>query len=343
MISSESIVLEHEFEGAEEAIEDRQIDLGIHVGNKKRSKYSGADSNQTEEAVPMEAELEKSSSTTDMVLSVIDSTVSACSLLEVPSPRSFNSSLIKDTSSDDEFRIEIEKVDEGEVCEQSALFAARFPQADRHKPEPFVQCKRRCSDEDVANQTAKLVRMAGCSEQAVEKMKDKLIHELYQHAEELEEPDKSLLQEALKKYSEFPWQSSSLYLKTGTAKDPNGRGLSLLHLLDLLANSQAHLLVMNEEIALHMKRISEARFNNNLRNLGYEDSGNRRLLSRSIHSTGLSLQKLVKCIEELDTNINGRIAKSISPLSLSPHLTVPLICSLSSVAFISLAYYFLRK
>ena len=37
MISAESIVLEHEFEGAEEeAIEDRQIDLGIHVGNKKR-------------------------------------------------------------------------------------------------------------------------------------------------------------------------------------------------------------------------------------------------------------------------------------------------------------------
>ena len=133
----------------------------------------------------VDAELEKSSSTTDMVLSVIDSTVSACSLLEVPSPRSFNSSLIKDTSSDDEFRIEIEKVDEGEMCEQSVLFAARFPQADRHKPEPFVQCKRRCSDEDVANQTAKLVRMAGCSEQAVEKMKDKLIHELYQHAEEV--------------------------------------------------------------------------------------------------------------------------------------------------------------
>ncbi|PAV73658.1 hypothetical protein WR25_18832 [Diploscapter pachys] len=315
MISSESIVLEHEFKGAEEeAIEDRQIDLGIHVGNKKRSKYSGAGSNQTEEAVQVEAELEKSSSTTDIVLSVIDSTVSACSLLEVPSPRSFNSSLIKDTSSDDEF-----KIDEGEVCEQSVLFAARFPQADRHKPEPFVQCKRR-SDEGVVNQTAKLVRMAGCSEQAVEKMKDKLIHELYQHAEELEEPDRSRLQEALKKYSEFPWQSSSLCLKTGTAKDPNGCGLSLLHLLDLLANSQAHLLVMNEEIALHMekkptkprltrfrKRISEARFNDNLRNLGYEDSGNRRLLSRSIHSMGLSLQKLVKCIEDLDTNINGRM------------------------------------
>lgn len=121
-----------------------------------------------------------------MVLSVIDSTVSACSLLEVPSPRSFNSSLIKDTSSDDEFKIEIEKVDEGEVCEQSALFAARFPQAaDRHKPEPFVQCKRRRPDEDMVNQTAKLVRMAGCSEQTVEKMKDKPIHELYQHAEEV--------------------------------------------------------------------------------------------------------------------------------------------------------------
>ena len=132
----------------------------------------------------VEAELERSSSTTDMVLSVIDSTVSACSLLEVPSPRSFNSSLIKDTSSDDEFKIEIEKVDEGEVCEQTVLFAARFPQADRHKPEPFVQCKHR-SDEDVVNQTAKLVRMAGCSEQTVEKMKDKLIHELYQHAEEV--------------------------------------------------------------------------------------------------------------------------------------------------------------